>query len=953
MASKSRGRKLRAGVVGVDGGYVPPDDHQRPAKAMLVVRESDASDRLLFTDMISQTVNIFLGQHPSLEVLATAGCEPFDHPDKWGAVVTTGSQARSCQFVHDGMLVLYHMGSAARVDDGDRGNFFTDELAAAFTAHEPTEVLAATFSRLVRDVAQGNRLSAVLQEMRSVVRTVEGTIDFSEAHSGILWSALSAFASQEREAIHRRTLLGKIADSGRNRWPHGTNAVPPGYAQAGTSLRPDLASVEAIGTMLRLMADPTMSNAEFVQAAGGLGISRPRIRKLRGEESTVADVAHPKDIRASLEAFLELYETGDYVMPLPILRNENRALFGGLPVKRGSAGQPFVELRYKFGLPPKGWAPPHVFAAIRQRMANDDRFATRSNVRRPFSGRTAYRLGEQVLQIDTNASKGYRLLEIRPIERDGEVVDGYDQTLAIVDARDLQTVVFDGIRAALEDPAGIPGMPARARVSTAPEAIDLLEYRISTLSREAAAARMAAATANDELTREVLLDTAIRVEQERTRYEEEWETIRSDPLAGLPTLMDVDLSQFMEVLTALSAADISLPNEIARQIHSVIPIFTLAPCDNPGELEWTAIIELPASGDHYLRLGPIIGRVPVRGSKVFNRNPHKDKHLLKAFASGAALEDVVRESGYRSVRATVPRLRTHLRSHDVPDNVIGRIVTSPIPELRVVLGQVVLSGLVEEASSLQDDIGKLAELITERVELPDRIDRRWAALALSLTLRSDGGSNTRWAKDSTTEQRAIDVLVGNDGETSLRVVLTAVADHPGGNGLLIKRLVVGSSMGPPCLERVEPWELEGRRADQENRVRLFSCPHCGDALTIYLRAAEITRGLLCARCHRAPTDRAVFPDSYFTLPTGKTNLSHTIPARPAKGPRSRRQDIADFGETRRSAITSDYATEMKIADLLTKHDITSQVMYEVVDAAGQPRRRPYRPRGTSQSATKR
>ena len=106
-------------------------------RRIIVVRESDAANRLLFTEMIVKTVAAFVFRLPSVARLLEIGCDVFDNPEKYGAQVVGSSKARTALFMLDEeTLVMFHMGSAALLDGAA-----DDLLADSFLLDGGDEIL--------------------------------------------------------------------------------------------------------------------------------------------------------------------------------------------------------------------------------------------------------------------------------------------------------------------------------------------------------------------------------------------------------------------------------------------------------------------------------------------------------------------------------------------------------------------------------------------------------------------------------------------------------------------------------------------------------------------------------------------------------------------------------------------------------------------------------------------
>ncbi len=942
MASKSKGRAVRARA---EKGSVEYGVERRAAEdrpTLIVVRESDAHDRLLFSDMADKTMAHHCKDVPTLAALTASGVDPLDRPQAWDAVVKRRRHSQSCQFINNGMLFLYHLGSAAHVDDDETLNFFTEELIAMVEEHSPGTLRAFNFSRLVRDREHGGRLGNVLQKHRVRVVTSEMTIDMRDPMGPTMWSLVTSLAAQERDSIVSRLLLGRIAASRRNRWPHNADAIPIGYQPSDRQITPDPEAVETVGQVLRLMGDTHLSNAQLVREMGRLGITRPKVRSLYGEEATVADVNQPKDIRRSIETYLELYETGVYVLPVAVT-DDARDQVGGLPVQRGGDGaNAFIELRYDFGTPHGGWVSPHVFAAIRARMAADDSFVTPAANRRPFSGRPPFQFGDRLLKTDTNTANGYRLLEVTEVSAIEGLPKTITTTIASVEASELHAAVFSGIVGALTDELGVAGKTQRVKLTVAPDGVKLLETRIMQLTDRAAEAYRAAESAGSSRTAESLRKRAMELERERADYEAELTEFLDDPFSRLPSQIAVDVTTLAKAFQAIADLDGGLPTELYQELHALLPVFTLTPTDNPKELDWSVVLELPTTDDWYLRLGPISGRVVVRSIQRRNTSSTRHQELLEAFASGETMDQIAAGTGYSRVDTAASELRGQLIARGIPAACVGNTYLAPIKELRMLIGGVAINKHSDSVLELAGKPLALTEYLDKNFLVPAGVQPEWAGSSLARLLNSSERGRIPWTLSNKVGQQALDLVSALGGSPTLGEFFSA--DPVTTQSLRLWRLCNGKPDCPPVLQRVEPWILKRRRPAHDNRLQPFQCPHCDDPLTLHLRIFEAPLGLLCESCHRTPTDDFIFPDSYFSLERNQARLNQaTKPPAPTRRVPAR-LELDDVPVNTRVAIIADYGTDLPVLKLLKRHGVSQAFLYKLLGEEGIERRRPYRPR---------
>jgi hypothetical protein len=87
----------------------------------VVVRESDAYDNLLMEAMIQQTL-AKVADLPGAAELQAAGMAVLENPRRFGATQRRMGSSRLVTVERDGVLYIFAMGSAAKVDLDDDTN---------------------------------------------------------------------------------------------------------------------------------------------------------------------------------------------------------------------------------------------------------------------------------------------------------------------------------------------------------------------------------------------------------------------------------------------------------------------------------------------------------------------------------------------------------------------------------------------------------------------------------------------------------------------------------------------------------------------------------------------------------------------------------------------------------------------------------------------------------------
>jgi len=916
---------------------------------LIVVRESNASDHLLFEDMVYKTMTEFLRELPHIEPLAALGVKPFNVPDDFSAVVERWRGTRSATFVVGDTIIFYHQGSAAKVCDGEEINHFTNLLLSLVRTHPIRTLFAFSVNRLVRDDENAMRLGAELLQRHVVVRTREETIDFHRPMGPAQWAIAAHFAAAERRSIVERNRLGRVAAARRKQWPNGTDRVPLGFRLEGKTIVPVAEERERVAKVLTAMADPDLTTKQFVKLLGGIGVERPSLDRILGPGKTLKDVKHPKDIRASFERYLTLYETGVYEVPLPN-PSPGVQMFGGLPVHRSDPDDAgYIVLRYEFGLPDGGWADASVFDGIRRRNEADNAYRNGTRARRPLSGRPAYTRDGETYQFDTCTLNGYRLRrahfvstkECKPSQADMD-------TIATVSAGELHRAVARGIVTVISGATGADGILALGAMTVRVDRQTRLEHSIAFRETRAANARRAMLEATDELTRAAFLAEAEREAREATDLRELDATSAVTPSA--PEALHVDAGPLLRGLALLERTDAVLDGALCAAIETVIPKLELFPINRTDKIGWSAIARIQTTDGMLLELGPIHGEVMTRRRRA---TPGKRVDLawkmLLAFSEGASVGATAAEAG------SLPEygyklLRNELMRLGFPVTSAMHLRSTPVPELRELAARSAIAGIVPAVGKKND--AALAKLLAEHGVVPDGCDTRWAIAALRRYTEPLPSGPWGWSNSNRIGQELIDHVVGIGGSITVAELMERYAGEDVSRARVMQR-AFGSQTCPPVLQCVEPWPTQRGRAEPDAVLRLVPCPHCPGNATVHLRAAEIPGALLCDACRHNPWEPYPYPAGYFAVPRG-THYVNPMTVQAAADPKpsllnTTNRRVVTPGEEQQ--VIADYKGGLALtgaAGLLEKHNIPFSRLYRIIDAAGVARRRPIRKRGKAE-----
>lgn len=926
---------------------------------MVVVRESDASDFILFENMAYKTISILVPENPDLVSLLNDPLGPLFEPEKYGAVIEKRKGSKSAQFVFADILFVYHLGSAAMVGEDEDINFFTRVLLAALREHSVKEVYTFAVNRLARDEQNGADLGKAFLSRDMKIFTNGQDFDFSQPYGMTLWNLAVSIAAQERNGIVERNRLGRIAVARRNQWPHGPKSIPLGYRLNGKGLVPDDAERARVRNILEMMGDPALSTRQFVEQLGMMKVTRPGVKERYGDHATVALVRHPKDLHQSFVNMLALYETGVYEMPLPN-PTKGAKVFGGLPVHGSDSADPkdfgFVVLRYEFGLPKGGWAPPEVFEAIRAKAQANRSFVNGIRERRAFGGRPPYEVSGVIYQLESSGMDRYRICRIEgknllgsEIHRPGtrrEKSLTAKESVATIDVNELHRNVITTIVDTLAN-AGASGEIQVSSLRAEADQATRLRLTIDFHRRRAERAREEALRTDD-------VATAAAFRREAEIEERAVSNLCKVAAPAIPQLAStaearVDVGPFVALLAKVVKSNLKVPGVVVGAIEKLIPDLRVFPTEVKGVLGWTATVRLLTEEGDILELGPICGEVACNVvHRATQADGSVDSKAVTLYAQGLSLEEIAERLDVAPAQAW-HRVRVALTAQGVPDAALARLGSAPVPELRMMFGLIAVKEAGSKVLAAVNDPQALAAVVALEGLFPAGVDPAWAAGTLGVYY---GELSVRgsWSTGDTLGQIAVDYLAEQGGSCSVEELVGRIGSLGMNVGTVLAR-VLGryNKFQPAVLRADEPLSKGlGHRLNRNVVLRLVECPHCGEQLTKVLRITEVPGHLLCVHCRRSPSANYVYPNGYFKVgpatPSFRANTDSTRKP-PTKSRPIRKQELT---KAAKQAVVADYQNrDIPIGGeegILAKHGITDQQMYQIVKASGVAPRQPFRKR---------
>lgn len=432
-------------------------------QAIVIARESDESNNLLMEGMIERSCSV-RPDLPGGEEMRSAGMDPFFNPTRWGTRVEKSGGNRWVLAMREGTLFFYWMGSAASLSSDDGENRFTTTLVQVLRRFAPKDIYVAAFTRLVRSATVSGDLFKAVVDLDITINYPGGSIRPSTPAGEAQWMLHSMFASMERNEIVTRNLIGQIALVMRGGVTFGERSLPVGYVMVDKRVVPDPTLQPVVERVLKVLADPSLSYNDAAKWMGEMGVER--VVLATGESVNFADLRHPATAIKGLLKWVDMYETGVWTM---VRNNPLRGVdkVGPLEVRRANPGdQGVLHIDHCWGVPEGGWASPMVFAAIRDRIRQDEERKRKGGGssgprrRKPLSAVCGWTDESHDWFLDTELHKGYRLRKRKSGSVKGPRSGWHDSTstkdvVGRYACLDLHRALVEAAVAALE--AGVPG----------------------------------------------------------------------------------------------------------------------------------------------------------------------------------------------------------------------------------------------------------------------------------------------------------------------------------------------------------------------------------------------------------------------------------------------------------------------------------------------------------------
>lgn len=776
---------------------------------LVVMRESDEYDGLLMLGMIQQTLTKVRHLPGAVELLS-AGMEVFESPERWGAVTKRVARSRMAMVERGGVLYVYSQGSAAR-DDLEDGNSFVRELTSILAMYQPRETWVASVTRLLRSV---NYLSQILESLEAHTETLHGEMEIKvrTPQGRMQFGILALFAASERDYIVQRHTAGRVAQQQRGEWI--PSSFPPGYAKQNRRLALIEDEVEKVRQMLHVLADLSLNAGEVTRRLGGIGISSARLRRLHGEDATMADARNPSDAISSLVGWMDLYQNGAYevLWPNPFAGLEEFAGVGVEDVEGFEHGA--LRLKVAVPVPEGGWADDETFERIRgRRTLRSPTGGASHDSAPPLSGLFQFVEGDD--EFSVAADRGDYVLMRRLHDPERPFIGWQPENAAASDVEVLGRVdrvlwhrsLAEGILTAVE--SGLPArldaqrfQPLEGAIPLNPLRADLRARRRELTEVEGAASRALrnARLAEDEELARDFVNEASRHRHEATRLREEIERLEAaDEAPSLGETFTSNTEMAAHAIAALADSGVREDATLRRSLRAIISQERWHLDDHT--LSWELFVELPHEHGTVV-LGPVTGSVEARPARRRASTRRRPSTALRR----ALIEAGLSERAARSVAACPhSELSSTLLSH--------------------------LKGL----------------------PLGPETDPVWAQHVIAVYCDPDfSWSADKWRLPDETRKPALEALRKRDADLSMSEMLSAGVTE---SQLRYLRKRTNAPSGDPILVR-------SGRGDTA-RYAAIRCPHCGGRALHSVVTPETRPGVMCTTCWRLPVpDSPLFPTWY-------------------------------------------------------------------------------------------
>lgn len=865
-----------------DGTLIAPQIAMKErVKNLVVVRESDVSDKLLMLGMVDKTLYGCQGI-PGVQFVKTFALEPFQNPEKFGAQLKTTPTHKMVLFAVEGTLFLYAMGSAAKEESDQSGNDFLEFLMEILKQYRPETMTLANITRLMRSTRRVGELQSLLIEIGCILRLEGGSlINVREPSGAMQFMMMSMFAAFERDHIVLRMLAGIVADSNRGGMHFREEHLPLGYKLVDGVVEPDLERVRDVAILLETLGLP-ITRRQMAETMSSAGV---RLDRSFGpnKSNNPADARDMKGFVKGIEPWLDLYSTGIHKV-----KRENPFIgldrIGVAPVIRTSESDPgYIELNYRWGLPEGGWVSDEVIARARQAFQSQSSKGSGGaghKIRKPLLGIVSW-VDKDSYQwvLDSHTGPEYRLRK-RLFKSCGlkgwaeASIDG--EIVTRMKSHDLHRSIADGITDAISSGVALETLQGHFIGHFSQSSFVELENTLSInalvneekfLRNKANRARNVVLSMAEEQDATPWINEAIEFERKADLHQKSIEALLETEKAVVMIKRNIptDVAACASALSVLRRVEMSAPREVSDALGQILKDISIE-VTPAGKVQWRLFVLLPTS-EGAVRLGPITGEIDaVHRQILVTRSrltpPIHRKAALEVFRMGGSVKDALEKVPDWSTNMLYQNIKKIMVKKGLPQQTFSTLLSATVPELRMA----VFGGVLAKPNMTREDIPQVARDLKI-----DGCSLEWVEHVLEFylfTTRSNFPGS--WVSGVGSKQILMDHILESKGEMSLiklGIALGGGYERPEISHKLLKPI---AKSGPvEYLSIVEPgstYKKVSGRITGESSVKLLKCPHCGGFASKLLVVPEVTRQLLCPSCRRMPTpDSPIFPETYLQV----------------------------------------------------------------------------------------
>lgn len=903
------------------------------SKTLIVVRESNMFDFLAFATMIRQILEPLKGIVPGVETVwrLTGANAEIMRNDEAGRALRKQLGARALHqqnrpygfvFEVEGTIFLFAMTSAFSDSTEDLSNHFTDDLIEQLKLHRPAALVSGPSTRLVRRKDLGEHLGRQAGKLgvRIFTKETPDGIDPNSMVGSTQWTLLGMLAETDFRNTITRLLTGRIFHVRNGGWLAGDGALPLGYNLGddrkkhpivGSSAQVEQARLllklaAAAGDELSLPDDQRRLTPESIINE----LSRAGVRKRSNKKQTrsgeriagtpLGTVTSPK---VTLESMLSLLPA--YTIEGTVTRMQGLPMAG--LTRHDVHSEPIYKkdtndvdeagaLRFEWHFPKptnadgeeESWASEEVLASAHTYLTH----LQNSKVSRPPSTQqwppsglfTAERNGERYRFV--YASAGYQW------KCEGDAVGKFaaaETTTRMVDA------IIDALDELRLDPDTIPMVRSRPHSQASTNELTLLKDRQKQLEDDLMSACVAVRDAREG-------------SRQRLIHQEVVDDLESqlDELAAESNRLVIDVERDDEpddlrvetLATLLSVladtAGSKVPPQVCHQLRRMITSGTIDDCWDDASPWGTfrGTIAVPTDQgfvrpvDFTFELGST-SQGPDRKAFWERRMPRVLEMRMSTdisideLSNRLGAEPSARVVGKNLMKALRPYFQRHGLSKTAAGKAASAIIDCPIVSTRSIIWALLTNQPMPQTIEDLDptETKRHIENLEERY-LSDKFD--WTAFAWSTGGESFRREVVRWVGANTSAEAPDDGVLATE--------LAAVAGLQTVNPLrsvqwLGSKYADGKAR---VLERTTPWpspldiEDDGSYStpvpDDEKRLKLRACPHCGHQGLHPVACVEFGEDpVICPECRRHPWDPTLRrPSSYlanYEGPWGRTRAS--------------------------------------------------------------------------------